>query len=96
MGYPDIWQGCECVRFTSVCYSKLDKIGSRLNPCKCYAIPDVFFSLPLKLEFGKLARFADGSCVASMGSTSVLVTAVSRSTSCSASSQGNYQLNLNS
>ena len=32
---------------------------------------------PVKLSFGKLARFADGSCVASQGDTSVLVTAVS-------------------
>ena len=31
------------------------------------------------MSFGKLARFADGACVASIGSTSVLVTAVSRS-----------------
>ena len=34
---------------------------------------------PLRLSFGKLARFADGSCVASQGGTSVLVTAVSPS-----------------
>ena len=33
---------------------------------------------PLLLSFGKLARFADGSCVASIGGTSVLVTAVSK------------------
>ena len=33
---------------------------------------------PLNLSFGKLARFADGSCVASIGGTSVLVTAVSK------------------
>ena len=33
---------------------------------------------PLVLSFGKLARFADGSCVASIGGTSVLVTAVSK------------------
>ena len=32
---------------------------------------------PVKFSFGKLARFADGSCVASQGDTSVLVTAVS-------------------
>ena len=31
---------------------------------------------PLRLEFGKLARFADGSCVAAQGNTAVLVTAV--------------------
>ena len=36
---------------------------------------------PLKLDFGKLARFADGSCVASIGATSVLVTAVSKKSS---------------
>jgi len=34
---------------------------------------------PLRLSFGKLARMADGSCVASQGGTSVLVTAVSPS-----------------
>lgn len=34
---------------------------------------------PLKLGFGQLARFADGSCVGQSGQTSVLVTAVSRS-----------------
>ena len=33
---------------------------------------------PLQLSFGKLARFADGSCVSSIGGTSVLVTAVSK------------------
>lgn len=32
----------------------------------------------LQLNFGKLARFADGSCVAKIGGTSVLVTAVSK------------------
>ena len=36
---------------------------------------------PLQLNFGKLARFADGSCVASIGATSVLVTAVSKKSS---------------
>ena len=36
---------------------------------------------PLQLDFGKLARFADGSCVASIGATSVLVTAVSKKSS---------------
>ena len=38
---------------------------------------------PLHLSFGKLARFADGSCVASIGGTSVLVTAVSKKTNTS-------------
>ena len=32
----------------------------------------------MKLSFGQLARFADGSCVGSNGSTSVLVTAVEK------------------
>ena len=31
---------------------------------------------PLRLGFGKLAKMADGACVASMGSTSVLTTSV--------------------
>ena len=38
---------------------------------------------PLHFSFGKLARFADGSCVASIGGTSVLVTAVSKKTNTS-------------
>ena len=37
------------------------------------------YRAPLKLSFGQLARFADGSCVGSNGSTSVLVTAVEKS-----------------
>ena len=49
------------------------------------------FSPPLKLSFGKLARFADGSCVASLGSTSVLVTAVCRQNAPS-SSQGTLNI----
>ena len=44
---------------------------------------------PLQLDFGKLARFADGSCVASIGATSVLVTAVSKKS-------GNLQDSTNS
>ena len=40
-------------------------------------------SSPLHLSYGKLARFADGSCVASIGGTSVLVTAVSKKTNTS-------------
>ena len=36
----------------------------------------IFFRAPLVLSFGKLARFADGSCVGSIGSTSALVTTV--------------------
>ena len=35
-----------------------------------------FFRAPLKLKFGKLAKLADGSCVGSSGSTSVLTTCV--------------------
>ena len=31
---------------------------------------------PLRLGFGKLAKMADGACVASMGATSVLTTSV--------------------
>ena len=42
---------------------------------------------PLKLSFGQLARFADGSCVGTSGSSSVLVTAVSPQTS-SSTAQG--------
>ncbi len=42
------------------------------------------FRAPLKLSFGKLARFADGSCVGSSGATSVLVTTVSPQSSNSA------------
>ena len=34
------------------------------------------YRAPLKLSFGQLARMADGSCVGSSGSTSVLVTTV--------------------
>ena len=47
----------------------------------------IFYRSPLVLSFGKLARFADGSCVGSSGSTSVLVTAVSPQTS-SSTAQG--------
>lgn len=32
----------------------------------------------MKLSFGKLARFTDGNCVAQLGDTSVMVTAVSK------------------
>ena len=46
-----------------------------------------FFRAPLILSFGKLARFADGSCVGSIGSTSALVTAVCPQNS-SSSAQG--------
>ena len=42
---------------------------------------------PLILSFGKLARFADGSCVGSIGSTSALVTTVCPQNS-SSSAQG--------
>ena len=37
------------------------------------------FRTTLKIETGKYARFADGSALASMGDTAVLVTAVSKS-----------------
>lgn len=37
-----------------------------------------FFSTSLKLSTGRIARFADGACVASLGNTSVLSTVVSK------------------
>ncbi len=44
-----------------------------------FMVKNISFTIrpPLKLSFGQLARFADGSCVATAGSTAVLVTAVS-------------------
>ena len=72
------------VRSRRVCSLLAKHHSRRLKSTKPVVESEVSVELPgcpdpLRLSFGKLARFADGSCVASQGGTSVLVTAVSPS-----------------
>ncbi len=54
---------------------------------RCTSVITDYYSPPLRLSTGKLAKLADGSVVASMGSTSVLATAVCKSPAPGSSAQ---------
>ncbi|XP_022913782.2 polyribonucleotide nucleotidyltransferase 1, mitochondrial [Onthophagus taurus] len=60
-------------------HGKLRKYSTEFNECET----DVAFSngINLKISSGKYARFADGCAVATLGDTSVMVTAVSKTKS---------------
>ena len=66
---------------------KRPKFGIVRRKLSTEIVIDIPKRSPLKLKFGQLAKFADGSCVGSIGSTSVLATAVSPENS-SSTAQG--------
>ncbi|GIY42052.1 polyribonucleotide nucleotidyltransferase 1, mitochondrial [Caerostris darwini] len=66
----------KCVHFPKQFYYRKYHCKKLLNDNKYIDVP--LNRQPLRFSFGLLAKFADGSCTANLGDTSVLVTAVSK------------------
>ncbi|GIY37667.1 polyribonucleotide nucleotidyltransferase 1, mitochondrial [Caerostris extrusa] len=66
----------KCAHFPKQFYYRKYHCKKLLNDNKYINVP--LNRQPLKFSFGLLAKFADGSCTANLGDTSVLVTAVSK------------------